>query len=294
MHSMTGFGRGTATTPTGRTVSAEVKTVNGRFLDVKVRTPRALGAFDAAAERLVRARLARGTASVHLSLDESTDGETHVDAAAARRHVTLLRELAAAVGIDEPVRLDHLLRFSDVFTTDAPARGDASADVTLDDAASAALTAALDDLVAMRARDGAVLAADLTARLDRLADMTAEAETMAPQRVVEARQRLSDRLDDLVGSGRMAPERIEQEIAILADRLDVTEETVRLRAHLRFLHEAIAGDEPPGRRLGFLVQEMGREVNTLGSKANDAAMQHLVVAMKEEIEKIKEQAANVE
>ncbi len=293
MHSMTGFGRGTATTPTGRAVSAEVKTVNGRFLDVKVRTPRALGAFEASAERLVRTHLARGTASVHLSLDESSDGETRVDQSAARRHVVLLRELAAAAGIDEPVRLDHLLRFSDVFTTDAPARAD-DADDALDAAASAALTAALDDLVAMRAREGAVLADDLTARLDRLAEMTAEAETMAPQRVVEARQRLTDRLDDLVGSGRVAPERIEQEIALLADRLDVTEETVRLRAHLRFFHEAIAGDEPPGRRLGFLVQEMGREVNTLGSKANDAAMQHLVVAMKEEIEKIKEQAANVE
>lgn len=293
MHSMTGFGRGSATTGTGRAVSAEVKSVNGRFLDVKMRLPRGLSAVvEADVERLVRERLVRGTVSVYLSIDEGAAAEIRVDEGAARRYGDLLRALARASGIDEPVRLDHVLRFSDVFTTDAAP--DPGAESALADAALAALSTALDDLVAMRAREGDALRDDIARRLARLAAMTVEAEALAPGRVAEARQRLTDRLDELVGNGRVAAERIEQEIALLADRLDVTEETVRLHAHLRFFEDAMAGAEAPGRRLGFLVQEMGREVNTLGSKANDAAMQHLVVAMKEEIEKVKEQAANVE
>ena len=291
MHSMTGFGRGTATTDAGRAVSAEIKSVNGRFLDVKMRTPRALAAADAEAERRVRARLERGTVSVYLSLDEGTTAGPRVDEAAVMRTAELLRRLAHAAGIDEPLRLDHLLRFPDLLPADAAPDAD---DPALADAALRALDAALDDLVDMRAREGAALADDLTARLDRLAAMTAEAEAASPGRVADARQRLTDRLADLVGAGRVDPMRIEQEIALLADRLDVTEETVRMRAHLRFFAEALAGDTAPGRRLSFLVQEMGREANTLGSKASDAPMQHLAVAMKEEIEKVKEQVANVE
>lgn len=292
MHSMTGFGRGTATTDAGRTVSVEVKSVNGRFLDVKTRMPRALSAFEVEAERRVRERLARGSVSLYVSVDEAAGGAARVDEVAVARTADLLRALARAAGIDEPLRLDHLLRFPDLLPSDA-ATPEAD-DPALVDAARRALDIALDDLVAMRAREGTALADDLQGRLDRIAAMTSEAEAASPGRVSDARQRLTDRLADLVGAGRVDPMRIEQEIALLADRLDVTEETVRMRAHLRFFADALAGNEPPGRRLSFLVQEMGREANTLGSKASDAPMQHLAVAMKEEIEKVKEQVANVE
>jgi len=287
--SMTGFGRGTATV--GAAISsAEVRTVNGRHLEVKTRLPRGLAGREADAERLVRARLDRGSVTVNVTFERDAEAGLSVDAEAARRYATLLRSLAQAAGLDEPLRLDHLLRFSDVFTSEAAPASDPDAWP----AAEAALLSALEDLAGMRLREGAALEADLRARLTALDTMTGQAEARAPQRIEDARLRLRTRLDELIGEGRVSPERIEQEIALLADRLDVTEECVRLRAHLDYFSAALAGEDAPGRRLGFLVQEMNREVNTLGAKANDAALQHLAVAMKEELEKIREQVQNVE
>ena len=255
MQSMTGFGRGTA--PYGAaTVTAEVRSVNGRFLEVKTRLPRALAGREADVERYARTRVERGTLTVSVSVEGTASAEApvRVNAAAARAYAAVLRDLAAAAGLEaEPVRLDHLLRFPDVLTTEAPP---SDADDALRAAVQAALAAAFDDLAAMRAGEGAALGADLAARLDALEAMTADVEARAPARVAE--------------------------------------ECVRLRAHLRFFREALGGGEPPGRRLGFLAQEMGREVNTIGSKANDPALQHVAVAMKEELEKVREQVQNVE
>lgn len=297
MHSMTGYGRGTA--PFGRTaVTAEIRTVNGRFLEPKTRLPRLLAGREAEVERLLRTRLERGSATVNVTVEAAEAGADvplRVNAEAARGYGRLLRELADAAGVAEPVTLDHVLRFTDVLTTDLD--GDAT---SADDAealwtsAAAALEGALDDLLAMRQQEGRALYDDLVARLADLDAATARVEARAPLRVAEARARLAERLDALVGEGRVQAERIEQEIALLADRLDVTEECVRLRAHLTFFREAMDGAEPAGRRLGFLVQEMGREVNTIGSKANDPLVQHEAVGMKETLEKIREQVANVE
>ncbi|MGB3543292.1 endoribonuclease YicC domain-containing protein, partial [Rubrivirga sp.] len=146
-------------------------------------------------------------------------------------------------------------------------------------------------LEAMRRAEGATLAADLEARVGALEALTASVDERAPNRLVEARQRLLDRLSDLEGS--LEAGRLEAEAVMLADKLDVTEETVRLRSHLGQFRAALEADEPVGRRLNFLVQEIGREVNTVGSKANDAALTRLAVSMKEEVEKIREQVQNV-
>lgn len=294
MHSMTGFGRGSAPHARG-TVTAEIRTVNGRFLETKTRLPRALAGRDADVERLLRTRLDRGNATVNVVVEaaENADVPLRVNPAAARAYGRLLRELADAAGVAAPVTLDQVLRYADVFTTaaedDAPAGDDG-----LWEAAAAALDAALADLVAMRAQEGQALHADLSRQLADLDAALARVEARAPLRVDESRARLAERLSELVGEGRVSPERIEQEIALVADRLDVTEECVRLRAHLTFFREAMDGAEPSGRRLGFLVQEMGREVNTIGSKANDPDIQHTAVGMKETLEKIREQVANVE
>ena len=295
MQSMTGFGRGSA--PHGRaTVSAEIRTVNGRFLEAKTRLPRPLAGREADVERLVRTRIERGHATVNVVVEagETAEVPLRVNAAAAAAYGRLLRELADAAGVAAPVTLDQVLRYADVFTTEpGDAAGAEEADA-LWEATAAALAAALADLVSMRAQEGQALYDDLAARLADLDAGTGRVEARAPVRVEEARVRLAERLDALVSEGRVAPERIEQEIALLADRLDVTEECVRLRAHLRFFREAMDGDEASGRRLGFLVQEMGREVNTIGSKANDPDLQHEAVNMKETLEKIREQVANVE
>ena len=291
MNSMTGFGRGAAD-HAGGTVAAEIRSVNGRHLEVKSRLPRALSGRESDVERIVRGRVERGTLTVNVTVEAGAAGDAplRVDAARTRGYAALLRELAAAAGVDEPIRLDHVLRFADVFTAEAATGGDDG----LWEATRTAFERALIDLDAMRAQEGGALADDLTARLNALASMLSRVEARAPERAAEARERLRARVDEILGEGRVPAERIEQEITLLADRLDVTEECVRLRAHVQFFADAMAAPEPPGRRLGFLAQEMGREVNTIGSKANDAALQHLAVAMKEELEKIREQVANVE
>ena len=142
-------------------------------------------------------------------------------------------------------------------------------------------------------REGEALRDDLAARADALEALVAAVEARAPERTAEARARLHERLDDLVGAGRLEPGRLEAEVALLADKLDVTEEAVRLRSHLGQFRAALAETEPVGRRLNFLTQEIGREANTVGSKANDADLTRLAVAMKEEVEKIREQVQNV-
>ncbi|HYE59295.1 MAG TPA: YicC/YloC family endoribonuclease, partial [Rhodothermales bacterium] len=190
---MTGFGRGTATVD-GATATVEVRTVNGRFLEVKTRLPRPLSGRDADVERLVRTRLERGSVTVGVTLEREATGTAQVDAEAARRYADLLRAVAAAAGIEEPLRLDHLLRFPDVLAVEVAQEADPSAWA----AAEAALVAALDDLAAMRTQEGAALEADLRARLARLDAMTAEAEARSPLRLDEARTRLRARLDDLL------------------------------------------------------------------------------------------------
>ena len=294
---MTGFGRGTARA--GATeATVEVRSVNGRFAEVSVRTPRVLADRDTAVQARVREAVERGNVTVNVTLLRGgADHAQRVNAPAARAYADLLRTLREAAGLDAaeaPITLDLLLRQSDVFTTEAdPAEaGEAWA------AAEAALADALDALDAMRIQEGARLADELALRLRLLAEHLAAVEARAPARAAEAQARLRERLAELLGAdaeaqGRLSADRLEQEVALLADRLDVTEETVRLRSHLEQFHDALTAREAVGRRLNFLAQELNREVNTIASKANDPAIAHHAVAMKEEVEKIREQVQNV-
>ena len=300
--SMTGFGRGTARidSPAGAVeATVEVRAVNGRGADVTVRAPRGLAEREADIAAAVRARLGRGTATVTVTVEQTaTGGALSIDADAARVVAETLRALRDAAGLtaaEAPVTLDALLRPPDGLPR--PLTAAVADDLDAWPTVSAALADALDALDAMRATEGAALDADLRARLATLAALADAVEARAPLRVSEARARLADRLAEMLGDARLDPVRLEQEIAILAERLDVAEEVVRLRSHLAqataALDAARDAGVPSGRRLGFLVQEILREVNTTGSKANDAAVAHLAVSMKEAIEQIREQAANI-
>ena len=294
LQSMTGFGRGTARAGAPAVeVTAEVRAVNGRFAEVTLRAPRGLAPYEAALASRVRDRVGRGTVTVSLAVGDPVSAG--VDAAAVRAAADHLRAARDAAGLDAaeaPIALADVLRLAEGADAADPDPADAAA------AAHAALTAALDALDAMRTAEGAALAADLAARADALETRLAAVETRAPVRVAEARTKLAARLAALLADapeGGRAPDpaRLELEVALLADRLDVTEECVRLRSHLAQVRAALAGDEAVGRRLGFLVQEVGREINTIGSKANDPETAHLAVGMKEELEKAREQIANV-
>lgn len=291
LRSMTGFGRGTARVGMAE-ATVEVRTVNGRYAEATVRGLGELAEHETQIQSTVKEAIGRGTATVHISASSGAGGaRQRVDRAAAAAAGALLREAAEAAGLGpDAIGIADLLRADDVLVP-APPDPDAAASAIA--AIEAALADALDRLDAMRRAEGQSLADDLRARADTLDAATSDVEARAPARLTEARQRLLDRLAELAATPALDPGRLEAEAVLLADKLDVTEETVRLRSHLDQFREALAVGEPVGRRLNFLTQEIGREVNTIGSKANDAALTRLAVSMKEEVEKIREQVQNV-
>lgn len=290
---MTGFGSGSGGAGTAE-ATVEVRTVNGRYAEVTVRGMGELAEHEAAVQSRVRDAIDRGNATVHVALQRQGGAAAglRVDAEAAKAYGALLREAAGAAGLGAlSVTLSDLLRSPDILVP-APTDGEAAhADAWA--ATSAALGAALGALRTMRQSEGAALRADLAARCHALDDALGRVEVRAPERLAEARTRLHDRLAELFSDERLDAGRLEAEAVLLADKLDVTEETVRLRSHIDQFRAALDADEPVGRRLNFLTQEIGREVNTIASKANDAEVTRLAVGMKEEVEKIREQVQNV-
>ena len=292
VRSMTGFGRGEAASA-GFQATVEARSVNNRFCEVRLRLPRTLGAFENEAQSLVKSRMARGKIDVSVQVQQTDGAELglSVNGSVARGYTQLLTELLRETQIDDKIRLTHLLGFSDIFDKEA------DEETTAEDAwkvVKEALALALDSLDKMRVQEGNALRTDLQARLDGLKVELVSVEERAPERIAENRERLVQRIGELFEDERVDPERLEVEIAILADRLDVSEEIVRLYSHFEQFGEAIASDEPIGRRLNFLTQEMNREVNTIGSKANDAQIATHVITMKELLEQIREQVSNVQ
>lgn len=290
--SMTGYGRGSSDHG-GTSIWVELRSVNSRFLEMSIRLPRLIADREADVQAKIRQAFDRGRVSVQVQFGETEtdDPGIRVNVGAARAYRELLDTLRQAAGIEEPVGLQHLLTFSDVFTTEEQ---DTSLAERLWEGVQQALDAAISDLRRMRQDEGRALEADLSARLLAIEQRLEAVEARAPERVAEAREKLLRRLEDVLGDERVDRERIEFEVVLYADKLDVTEECVRLHSHLNLFREALAASESQGRKLNFLVQEMNREINTIGSKANDAAVAHHAVAMKEELEKIREQVQNVE
>lgn len=293
IHSMTGFGRGRASA-NGITATVEVRSVNKRHIDVSVRGPHFLAAKETDVETLITSACERGYFKVDVDVEAlETELPVELNEAAAARAKELLERLRTATQIEEPVSLDHVLQFqSEIFAT-AETPGDVQASDAWP-AVEAALGDALDALQTMRRREGDALRTDLDERVDAIEAHLNAVEERAPERVRERQSRLRERLDELVGDDRIDPDRLETEIALLADKLDVTEECVRLHSHVDMFREALDDDEPTGRRLKFITQEIHREVNTIGAKANDEAISRRAVQMKEDVEKIREQIRNVE
>ncbi len=290
--SMTGFGRGQAQVGNS-TATVELRSVNSRYCEVSVRLPRLISEYESDVQTRLKQTFSRGRISAQIQV-ETNLGEAlniAVDPEAVRGYTALLNRLRAAAGIVEPVRLEHLLAYSDVFTTpETPS--EAAEEMWA--AAAEALDDAIDHLRRMRRQEGSALLADLETRITAIEKQLAQVEQRAPARVDEARERLRSRLAELAGDDRVDGDRLEMEIALLADRLDVTEECVRLRSHLELFRQSLNSEDPEGRKLNFIAQEINREVNTIGSKANDAEVAHLAVQMKDDLEKIREQVQNVE
>ena len=286
MRSMTGFGRGVARAGELE-VTVELRAVNHRFLEIKLR-----GAPAPALEELctgrIRARLERGAITAQLAVGGAA-GRARLDADAARAAHATLAALAAELGLAPPAVAD-VLRVPGVL-----ADGASAADPTaLAPLVTAATTAALDELLAHRETEGRALGVELTSRVAALstlvAGLAADAEAAAP--AIAAR--LHDRLAKALAPGALDPARVAQEVALLVERADVTEELVRARAHLEALAATLDETGPVGRRLDFLLQELGREINTTGAKSATAAISARVVQAKAELEKMREQVQNLE
>lgn len=289
--SMTGFGRGEGVGPAGRIV-AEAKAVNHRFSEVVFRMPRQFSALEDAAKKVIQGRIARGRVDVFVSWEAAAQARgVKVDKELAIAYYSALKELGEEIGSKSELTLDTLAKLPDVLTV-------ADAEVTAEDLwppFEAAVTQAVENLVAMREREGQALVADVAARIDRIESLGSVIAAQAPNVVEDYRQRLTRRLEELLPQGNTVdPQRLAQEVALFADRSDISEEIQRLGSHIAQFRQALHSDESVGRKLDFLVQEIGREINTMGSKANDASITAQVVEAKTELEKVREQVQNIE
>ncbi len=290
MRSMTGFGVGGAPLGAGR-VTVEIHGVNARFLDVRVRMPRELGDSTLAVEQSVRAKLIRGRFEVLVRTDGNIVGSPELDTARARSAWRALIALRDELAPGTEVPLSMLTAVPDLFASPLDKRLDA-----VGEALEAATTKAVAALDAMRLHEGRALADDLSARIAVLSTVVKKVADRVPQAVEQNHARLLDRIGRLLGGEPRGVDagRLELEVALIADRTDVAEELTRLRSHLLQFQAYLASAEPQGRRLDFLLQEMGREVNTIGSKCQDATIAREVVEAKAELERMREQVQNVE
>jgi uncharacterized protein (TIGR00255 family) len=282
--SMTGYGRAEVSKQE-ITASIEVRGVNSRYLEVTARLPRSLSQREN--------DVTRGKVSVLVSLAADMNGAlpVKINLDAAKAYYKLLDRLRKEVNLKEPVNLSHLLQFSEVLEGGEENEvGEREWQVV-----EQALHRAMKEFNAMRAKEGKELAKDLKKRLAWIDSTINRIERLSSERIPEERKRLQERLAQIMQDQSLINQnRLEMEIALLAEKLDVTEECVRYRSHNRFFLETMTKESSAGRKLNFLIQEMNRETNTIGSKTNDATIAHLVVKMKEELEKIREQLQNIE
>ncbi len=288
---MTGYGRGECA-QAGFKITVEVSSVNRKQSEIAVNLPRELEVLEAQVRDAVNERVARGRVTVRLSVHAaSASGKLKIDTALAKAHTKELKKLAKTLNIPDAISLDLLLRIPGVLQ--------ASEEIAESDqiwpSVSKALNRALDTLVSMRTREGAHLAKDLQQRIGLMRDAVARVQKQAPQVAERYRQQLFERIKTAgIEVPGLEDERLLKEVFYFADRIDITEELTRLQSHFKQFDDCIKKDEPVGRTLDFLAQEMNREINTLGAKANDSIISREVVTLKSELERFREQVQNVE
>lgn len=290
--SMTGFGRAEVSRD-GINISVEVRSVNSRYLDLTLRLPRNFSQREKEIKDLIRTFLNRGNLNITVKIarDANDAIPLKVNKAAAKSYFKLLNEIRKSVKIRGQVGLEHLLTFSEVFEPVEEKETDEHEWKLVQEA----ISQALENLNFMRAQEGSELGKDLEKRIYWMENTLNEIDKFSKDRIPEDRKKLHERISQLVEDKFIIDQnRLELEIALMADKLDITEECVRFRSHNKFFLEALNKNEAAGRKLNFLVQEMNREANTISSKSNDANIAHLIIGLKEELEKIREQLQNIE
>ena len=292
VRSMTGYGRSQKIID-GRDVTVEIRSVNHRYFECATRTPRAYGYLDEKIKSFLQGKIARGKVDVNITVLtlEGKDAEVEVNHALARSYVEALRGLSETLGLPDDLSLSALLRLGDLFTVRKTPEDEA---VIWEEVRTVA-EEAVAGFLAMREREGERLVGDLLGKLDTIERLVSEVEARSPQTVVEYRERLTQKMLEVLADQKIDEARILTEAAVYAERIAVDEETVRLHSHLEAFREMLLhADQPIGRKLDFMIQEINRETNTIGSKASDLAIGKVVVEIKSEIEKIREQIQNIE
>ena len=289
--SMTGFGRAQETVD-GMTVTVELKSVNHRYFEFTAKVPRTYGFLEEKLKSFLNARVSRGKMECYVSIEnlEESDMEVVVNPSLAKGYVDALRTLSETFGLKEDYSAISIAKFPDVLTLrKAPADEE-----KIWNAVQKVTELAVERFVTMRETEGEKLRADILSKADTILEHVAFVESRSPQTVREYHEKLRQRMEELLENTQVDEQRLLTEAAIFADKVAVDEETVRLRSHISQLREFLNADEPIGRKLDFLVQEMNRESNTIGSKAQDVELAKRVIAIKAEVEKIREQVQNIE
>ncbi len=290
--SMTGFGSSEAS-QNGITVSTEIKSLNSRYTDFSIYLPDLLRERELDLKDILQSYIERGKIQLNTYIDTAQTGEPEVtiDENLVKGYMQLLQQLRSSAGIEQPIQLDHLLQFENIFVN---READESVKQTAWELLVETSKSAMEQLNSMRAQEGEQLQQDLHQRVKHIQEIMETVHKQVEQRAPEAREKLQERIRQLVDEETYDKERLEMEIAIIADKVDVTEEIVRLQSHIKYFLEALDQEGAIGRRLNFLAQEMNREINTIGSKANSSEISQNVVEVKQTLEKIKEQIHNIE
>lgn len=291
LKSMTGYGRAQKTLDT-RDILVEIKSVNHRYFEFSARTPRAYGYLDDKLKNLINSNISRGKCEVSVSVFtmQGKNAEVGIDLELARGYVDALRSVKEELNLTDNLSLSSISRFSDIFQVTKTVEDE---EVIWSEVREVTLEA-LDKFIAMRTLEGERMLADLTARIETIEKCVEQVETLSPLTLQAYKDRLTAKLNEVLENKNVDEQRVLTEVAIFADKIAVDEETVRLRSHIKQFRGLLASEEPVGRKLDFLVQELNREVNTIGSKCQDVQVTGIVLQMKAEIEKIREQIQNIE
>lgn len=291
IYSMTGFGRFEGQV-NGRSITLEIKSVNHRYLEFSCRITRGYNYLEEKLKAYISSRISRGKVDMFLSITEpeNTPTEVEINHNLAQGYINALKELSDTYGILNGVTTVDVARYPDVLTVSKASEDE---DVVWADVKQA-LDSAMEGFMELRKNEGERLKADVLSRAETIIEIVGEIEKRSPETVKEYQSRLKEKIEELLGSNEYDEQRVITEVAIFADKIAVDEETVRLRSHFEQLKAYLDDDKPVGRSIDFLIQEMNREANTIGSKVKDSELAHKVVRIKNEIEKIREQIQNIE
>lgn len=291
VRSMTGFGRGIFVN-NGREYLVEIKTVNHRYTDISIRISRAYSYLESKIRECISKKIFRGKVDVNVWIEDYGVSGRNVllDEGLADLYVDALKKARQKYGIDEDISLSLIARFPDVLKV----KKEEDDEEVLWNELQNALNQSIDSLIKMREKEGIQLKNDLFEKAKNIEGMVLQIESKAPLVVSDYRIKLQNRIKEILGGANIDEGRLELEVALFADKCSIEEEITRLRSHLRQLRHFLDADQAVGRKLDFLIQELNREINTIGSKANDIEITRVVVEVKSEIEKIREQVQNIE